>query len=165
MNGTVFDIFIAESPESDMRSLAEVSLVAGKGIEGDRYFYGKGTFSEKLKDNPSAELTLIEKEEVDNFNINHKQNHQYGDFRRNIVTEGFRLNDFVGKDFTIGDVKLKGIRLCEPCTYLAETVNPLVLPCMVGVAGLRAQIIMSGTIRKSDIVKGELPGPGLGERD
>ena len=154
MKGMVLDIFIAENPESEMRSIPEASLVSGKGIEGDRYFCGKGTFSEKLKNNPAAELTLIEKEEIDKFNVSQKQNNIYGDFRRNIVTEGFRLNDFVGKEFTIGDVKLKGIRLCEPCTYLAETVNPLVLPSMVGVAGLRAQIITSGTIRKGDIVKG-----------
>ena len=154
MNGMVFDIFIAESPENKMRSLAEATLVAGKGVEGDRYYNGVGTFSEKLKGNPAAELTLIEKEEMDNFNANQKQNHQYGDFRRNIVTEGFRLNDFVGKEFSIGEVKLKGIKLCEPCAYLAETVNPLVLPHMIGVAGLRAQIIIGGTIRKGDVVKG-----------
>ena len=62
--------------------------------------------------------------------------------------------NYVGKEFTIGNVKLKGIRLCEPCPYLAETVNPLVIPNMVGVAGLRAQIITSGTIKKGEIVNG-----------
>lgn len=154
MTGNVFKIFISKSPKTEMQSILSASLVAGKGIEGDRYFHGKGTFSEKLKNNPSVELTLIEKEEIDKFNEAYNQNHNYGDLRRNIVTEGFRLNDYVGKEFTIGNIKLKGIRLCEPCPYLAETVNSLVLPHLIGVGGLRAQIITSGTIKQGDIVNG-----------
>ena len=154
MKGSVFEIYIADNPKSKMQSIPEASLVAGKGLEGDRYFNGKGTFSEKLKNNPAVELSLIEKEEIDKFNATHNQNHNYGDFRRNIITEGFQLNDYIGKEFTIGNIKLKGIRLCEPCPYLAETVNPLVLPHMVGLAGLRAQIITSGAIRLGDSVNG-----------
>ena len=154
MNGSVFAIFIADNAGSKMKSVSSASLVAGKGIEGDRYFHGKGTFSDKLKNNHSVELSLIEKEEIDKFNTTHIQNHNYGDLRRNIVTEGFRLNDYVGKEFTIGNLKLKGIRLCEPCLYLAETVNPLVLPHLIGVGGLRAQIITSGTIKQGDSVNG-----------
>ena len=154
MKGSVFSIYIADNPKSKMQSIPKASLVAGKGIEGDRYFYGKGTFSRKLKNNPSVELTLIEKEEIDKFNETYNQNHNYGDLRRNIITEGFRLNDYVGKEFTIGNIKLKGIRLCEPCPYLADTVNPLVLPHLVGVGGLRAQIITGGTINNGEIING-----------
>jgi len=154
VTGNVYKIFISESPSTEMQSISSASLVAGKGIEGDRYFNGSGTFSEKLKNNSAAELTLIEKEEVDKFNESYNQNHNYGDLRRNIVTEGFRLNDYVGKEFTIGNIKLKGIKLCEPCSYLAETVNPLVLPHLVGVGGLRVQVITSGTISQGEIVNG-----------
>lgn len=154
MNGSVFKIFIADDAGSEVQALSSASLVAGKGIEGDRYFLGKGTFSENLKNNPAVELSLIEKEEIDKFNATYQQTHDYGDLRRNIVTENFRLNDYVGKEFTIGNVKLKGIRLCEPCPYLAETVNPLVLPHLVGVGGLRAQIISSGIVKQGDIVGG-----------
>ncbi len=138
MKGRIYKIYIANEAGSKIQSISSASLIVGKGIEGDRYFKGEGTFSEKLKNNPSVELTLIEKEEIDKFNTNHKQTHNYGDLRRNIVTEGFKLNNYVGKEFTIGNIKLKGIRLCEPCPYLAETVNPLVLPHLLGVGGLRA---------------------------
>ena len=154
MEGNVFDIFITDDAGNEMKSITSASLVAGKGIEGDRYFTGKGTFSEQLKNNPAMELSLIEKEEIDKFNLTQKQSHNYGDLRRNIVTEGFRLNDYVDKEFNIGNVKLKGIRLCEPCSYLADNVNPLVLPHMLGLCGLRAQILSSGTIKQSDIING-----------
>jgi len=152
MKGSIFKIFIAKNAGSKAQPISSASVVAGKGIEGDRYYNGKGTFSKKLKNNPAVELSLIEKEEIDHFNITYKQNHEYGDLRRNIVTEGVRLNDYVGKEFTIGNIKLKGIRLCEPCPYLAETVNPLVLPHLIGVGGLRAQILTGGTIKQGDIV-------------
>ncbi len=152
MKGSIFRIFIAENAGSEIQSVSSASLIAGKGIEGDRYYLGIGTFSEKLKGNPAVELSLIEKEKIDHFNARYKQDHSYGDFRRNIVTEGFRLNEYVGKEFTIGTIKLKGIRLCEPCSYLAETVNSLVLPHLVGEGGLRAQIISSGIIEQGDIL-------------
>lgn len=155
MQGTIHSIHIAENPDKAMQSLSSASLVAGKGIEGDRYFIGKGTFSERLAGKPSVQLTLIEKEEIDHFNQELGQQHDDGDFRRNIVTTGIRLNDLVDKEFMIGSVKLKGIRLCEPCDYLAKTVNALVLPHLVGRGGLRAQILSNGVVNCGDIIKSE----------
>ena len=153
MQGKIYSIYISESPDKAMQSVSSASLVTGKGIEGDRYFTGKGTFSEKLAGKPSFQVTLIEKEEIDKFNREQGQQQGDGDFRRNIVTTDIRLNDLVDKEFTIGSVKLKGIRLCEPCDYLAKTVNALVLPHLVGRGGLRAQILSSGTVSCGDMIK------------
>jgi len=152
MNGRVIEIYIAESAGKDMESIARARVFAGRGIEGDRYCTEKGTFSKKLKGKPFVELTLIEKEEIDSFNHAFNQAHAYGDLRRNIVTEGIRLNDLVGKTFTIGPVSLKGLRLCEPCTHLSRTVNALFLPHMLGKSGLRAQILTNGTIKGGDAI-------------
>lgn len=147
MSGQIQYIFIATSAGDPMQSLNVASVVSGRGIEGDRYYSGLGTFSEKLKGNPAAEITLIEIEEINKFNRQLNLQLDYSDFRRNIVTEGVRLNSLVGKIFYIGNVKLKGLRLCEPCSHLAETVNQLVLPHLVGRGGLRAQIISSSKIK------------------
>lgn len=152
MNGTVKYIFTTSEAGNKMQLQDRASLVAGKGIEGDRYFWGQGTFSERLHGKPDVELTLIEKEEIDKFNAEQNLQIGYGDFRRSIVTEGIRLNDLVGHSFRIGDVQLKGIRLCEPCPHLQKSVNPLVLPHLVGRGGLRAQILTSGLIRPGDRV-------------
>jgi MOSC domain-containing protein YiiM len=154
MNGIISNLFIAKKAGEAIQSIDNATLIAGKGIKGDRYYNGQGTFSEKLKGNPAVELSLIEKEEIDKFNKEHNQNLAYGDFRRNIVTTGIRLNKLVDKTFTIGEVTLKGIRLCEPCLHLAETVNKLVLPHLVGCGGLRAQIISSNEIKTGDAIKG-----------
>lgn len=154
MEGKIIHIFISPEACGNMKSVNRAILVSGKGIEGDRYFSGIGTFSEKLKNNPAAELTLIEKEQIDKFNREHKLNLGYGEFRRNIVTEGIGLNELVGKTFCIGKVKVKGIRLCEPCAHLAETVNELVLPHLVGCGGLRAQILSNDIIEVGNSING-----------
>jgi len=133
-----------------MEYLHEANFTAGQGIEGDRYFFGNGTFSEKLNGLPDREVTLIEAEEIDRFNAQQGLSLNYGDMRRNIITRGIRLNDLVDRQFRIGAVEFRGIRLCEPCAHLAELVTPQVLKGMVHRAGLRACILTDGKIRESD---------------
>jgi len=154
MKGIVRNIFISDSAGAQMHEIKTASLEAGKGIKGDRYYKGNGTFSEMLKGKPLSELSLIEIEQVDYFNEKYSQSLSYSDLRRNIITQGINLNNLVGKTFTIGDTTLKGIKLCEPCSHLAETVCSLVLPHMIGRGGLRAQILSSGTIRSNDEIAG-----------
>lgn len=135
-----------------MRPLQQAALEQGKGIVGDRYYLGLGTFSEKLAGLVDAELTLIESEMIEDFNKQQGFQYQGHEFRRNLVTEGVRLNELVGKEFTIGSVRLKGVRLCEPCAYLAGILSPEIIPALVHKAGLRAQIIDGGDIRSNDAV-------------
>lgn len=152
MKGTIYEIYVAPTSKDMMVQVPEVRLVPCRGIEGDRYFNELGTFSEMLRGKPFVELTLIEREVVDWFNETLGQSHGYGDFRRSIVTEGINLNDLVDKRFYIGDAEAIGIRLCEPCPHLAETVNPLVLPNLVGKGGLRAQITKGAVVNKGSFV-------------
>jgi len=155
VTGTVVAIFTARAAQAPVQSVLTAQLDAGRGIVGDRYFSSEGTFSEKLegKGRSDWEVTLIETEEIDNFNETQSHDFNYGDFRRNIATRGVRLNSLVGKQFDIGGVKLEGIRLCEPCTTLAATVTDSVLPDLVGHGGLRARILNSGRISVGDQVE------------
>ena len=148
----VVELYIAEQAGSPMLSREQIRLESGKGIVGDRYANNCGTFSEKLAGLPDKEVTLIESERVAAFNIEQGFAYKPADFRRNLVTEGVDLNELVGKEFTIGDVRLKGIRLCEPCAHLAGVLTEDILPGLVHKAGLRAQIVVDGVIRKNDSV-------------
>ena len=129
-----------------MIPLAEAVLQRGRGIVGDRYYEGNGTFSGNTDETGDHEVTLIESEEIDRFNAAHGLSLDYGAFRRNIVTEGVGLNDLVGREFLLGDVRLYGVRLCEPCAWLARILVPEVLPGLVGHGGLRARIVAGGRI-------------------
>jgi MOSC domain-containing protein YiiM len=154
MSGVLKEILTCSEAGAKMKSVPEAELQVGKGIIGDRYFHGKGTFSERLSGMPDVEITLIEKEEVDAFNAKAGTEFSPEDFRRNLVTTGVCLNDLVGREFTVGSVSLKGIRLCEPCAHLAGILGNDIMQHMVHKAGLRAQVVVSGTIKVNDIVNG-----------
>ncbi len=147
MSGKIAKLLISKDTQSDMLNVNQIVLEAGKGIFGDRYYNQEGTFSNKGEIEPDRDVTLIEIEKIDDLNKEHDLNITAEDFRRNIVVSNCDLNSLVGKEFQIGEVVLKGLRLCEPCKYLSNKLdNEQVLSQMVHKAGLRAQIIKSGSI-------------------
>ena len=148
--GTVISINITPKAAAPMQSVNEVRAIPGRGLEGDRYFLRQGTF---FKPQPDRELTLIEAEAIEA--MKHELNVDYGlgDSRRNIVTRGVPLNHLVGKEFWVGEVKARGIKLCEPCAHLQRLTNEKVIPGLVHRGGLRAQILTEGTIRVGETVK------------
>jgi MOSC domain-containing protein YiiM len=137
-----------------MTSRSEVRAVPGRGLEGDRYFVGAGTFSPHPQ-KPDFEITFIEKEKVQAFVRDSGMPFTVFHARRNIVTEGVELNALVGKEFYVGQVRIRGIRLCEPCTHLAKTSFPEALSGLVHKGGLRAQILSEGNIRTGDVISVE----------
>ena len=147
MSGKIVNLLISKSIESPMQNVTEIVLEKEKGIFGDRYYIQEGTFSHKEKIEPDRDVTLIEIEKINDLNTQHNIDITPEDFRRNIVVSNCDLNSLVGKEFQIGEVVLRGIRLCEPCKYLAEKLNEKkVLSQMIHKAGLRAQIIKGGNI-------------------
>ncbi len=144
MAGKVTGIYIAERGARPLPRAA-VEAQANKGIVGDRYYNGEGTFSRKLEGNRKSEITFIAAEEIDRFNTGQGEALGYGDARRNIVTQGIELHELIGKEFTIGAARFMGIERCEPCAHLAATVNSKVLPHLAH-TGLRAAILESGII-------------------
>jgi MOSC domain-containing protein YiiM len=150
-NGSVVSIHIAPSAAQPTVAVDEVRAVPGKGLEGDRYFNRDGTYSDKH--GPDREITLIEIETIEALAREHKLKLNAGDARRNIVTRGVPLNHLVGREFRVGEVVLKGIRLCEPCKHLASLTDDKVLPALVHRGGLRAQILTEATIRAGDPVQ------------
>ena len=140
--GTVVSINITPQAEAPMHSVDEVRAIPGRGLEGDRYFDNKGRAQEVKR-----ELTLIEAEAVEAFRRELDVDYGLSDSRRNIVTRGVPLNHLVGKEFWVGEVKARGVMLCEPCAHLQKLTVKQVLPGLVHRAGLRAQILTEGTIR------------------
>jgi MOSC domain-containing protein YiiM len=121
------------------------------GLEGDRHFGRASAAADDLR--PDREITLIEVEAIEALEREHKVSVEPGDARRNIVTRGVALNDLVGREFTVGEVTLRGISLCEPCAHLASLTDEKVLSGLVHRGGLRAQILNGGVIRVGDAVR------------
>ena len=152
MTGTLYRIFTAPTAGVELQEVPRAELVPGQGLVGDRYYCGAGTFSGRLQESGDFQLTLIEREEIDAFNADTGAAYGPGQFRRNVVTQSIRLNDLVGEEFSIGDCRLVGVRLCEPCAHLAGILDPRVLQRMVHRTGLRAHVLAGGTIRPGDLI-------------
>lgn len=145
--GSVQLICFAPAQHGPQQQVDSAELVAGAGIVGDRYFGLK----------PDQNLTLVEAEEIERFN-EHGGRAPLDGTRRNIVTRGIRLVPLIGAEFSIGGVRLKGLEQCEPCSGLGrnlatETLSgPQVVKAFVHRAGIRAQVLSSGSIRVGDPV-------------
>ncbi|MGH2357863.1 MAG: MOSC domain-containing protein [Candidatus Limnocylindria bacterium] len=148
--GRVESIHIADENGGPMRPLTRARVRAGVGIEGDRYAIGAGQWS----DHPGGDrdLTLVEAEVIDSLAAEHGISLAPGETRRNVTTRGVRLDDLVGREFTIGDVRCQGQRRCEPCAYLQDIVGKPLLKPMTHRGGLRALILTDGEFGVGDAV-------------
>ena len=149
--GVVVSIHMAGSASEPMQTVAEVRAVAGKGLDGDRYFLGTGYYSKKP--GTGRALTLIELESIEALQGELGIALAPNDSRRNIVTRGVPLNHLVGRDFRVGEVTLRGVRLCEPCQYLEGLTGQKVYAGLIHRGGLRAEILTDGVIYVGDVVR------------
>ena len=149
-DGTVESIYIAAAAQGQPQPVAQASAIPGAGLEGDRYALKLGTF---YKPTPDHELTLIEAEAVEAMARDYQIELAAGDARRNVVTRNVPLNHLVEKEFSIGEVRVRGIRLCEPCGHLQQVTGKPVIKGLLHRGGLRAQILTPGTIRVGDVVR------------
>ncbi len=149
--GSVVSISIAPVESEPTRLVDEVRAIAGRGLEGDRYCKPDG----EAWDDPGKEITLIGVEAIDAMSRESGVDLEYKDARRNIITRDVPLNDLIDKEFAVGDVRVKGIRLNEPCQHLAGLTDQKVLKGLVHRGGLRAQILNDGQIRVGDTVQGQ----------
>ena len=142
----VSKIFITNKSSEEMEDVNTVEVIASKGIVNDRYF--------NENNNQALQITLIESENIDYYNQISETNIPYISFRRNIITKGIQLNDLVGKEFLIGNVKIKGHRLCAPCRYLQEMLKQKnLVKKLLNRGGLRCEILTDGVISVNDPIK------------
>jgi hypothetical protein len=144
--GTIEAICVAGSAGEPAQALQAVRALAGRGLEGDRHVTGTGTFPSGP---PGSALTMIAAEVCESFDPPLTAS----EHRRNLVTRGIDLNGLVGREFTIGEVRCRGMRLCEPCTVVQRYAGRPVLRALVHRGGLRADILEDGEIRLGDPVR------------
>ena len=149
-HASVVSIFVAPDRGEPCTEVSEIEAKVEQGLEGDRKFIASPSADEPSK----RQLTLIEIEEIERFNAMEQVDPmQPSEFRRQIVTTGVRLNDLADREFLVGDVRVRGTMLCEPCKYLSKLTGRDVLRGLAGRGGLCAQILTSGTIRQGDVIR------------
>lgn len=150
---TVMAICICPAKGKPMQHVCEsVRAIAGVGLENDRYSVRDGTNQGTWKKNPAhRHVSLIELEVIARVNARLVRPWAMRETRRNIQTLGVRLNDLVGKEFLIGEVRVRGTGLCHPCIKPSALSGKLDFEKLFeGFGGLRAEILTSGLITIGD---------------
>ena len=143
--GEVAVVCLSDTEGGTIREVSEVAATAGAGLEGDRYCAFGAT--------PETQLTLIQVEAIDEFNEMLSTDLPVTAFRRNVITRGVDLNPLVDRIFTVGEVQLRGVELCEPCAYLQNLLEvPGLVKQLAHKGGLRCEILGGGSIRPGDLV-------------
>ena len=144
MSGRVEGIYVAAEHGELPAPVNSVRALAGRGLEGNRYFFDEAA--------PGTALTLIAAEAVEAMEREHGIAIEPRESRRNVVTRGIDVNELVGKRFRVGEVECRGVELCEPCTTLESMTKPGVIKGLAHRGGLNADILSDGEINVGDAV-------------
>jgi MOSC domain-containing protein YiiM len=160
--GRLEAIFVSPTAKAEPASVSEARAVVGRGLAGDRYAEGTGTWWKAGK--AGQELTLIEAEALDELARVAGVQLAPAEARRNLLTRGIRLHDLIGQRFSIGEVTCIGRRTCPPCSHLESLTIPGLMAGLADSGGLRADIVTGGRIAVGDLVvamgpAGEPPTP------
>jgi len=142
----ILKLGFASNNNEKIEEVGSIKVEENKGVVGDRHF--------KVQNDPYCQLSLIESENIDYYNIKYGLNIRYVDFRRNVVTKGIKLNNLVGKSLQIGNVQIEVIDLCRPCKHLSQILDQdNILKEFLRRGGLRCKILNSSIITVGDEIK------------
>jgi MOSC domain-containing protein YiiM len=145
--GHLIGIHVCAHAGERLQSLSQVRVIPGRGLAGDRYAAGLGTFSDRPG---KRDVTLIESEVLENYQLETGKELTAAESRRNLLTRGIRLNALVDHEFQVGRVRMRGLRLSEPCTHLMRLTHPETLCGLAHRGGLIAEILSEGEIAVGD---------------
>jgi len=144
MSGRVEGVYVTTEHGELPEPVESVRALAGRGLEGNRYFYEEAP--------AGRALTLIAAEAVEAMERELGISLEPRETRRNVVTRGIDVNELVGKRFRVGNVECLGVELCEPCADLQAMTEPGVIKGLAHRGGLNADILSDGEISVGDAV-------------
>jgi MOSC domain-containing protein YiiM len=145
--GQLLAIHLHGPKGEDLRPVEMTHAEPGHGLEGDRYRRNGSA------GRPDQEVTLIEVEALEALARECAIKIEPLKARRNLLTRGVPLNHLVGRKFTIGDVVLRGLRLCEPCDHLEGLTVKGIKDGLHHRGGLRAEVVQAGTLRPGAVIR------------
>ena len=144
--GIVVALFTVDRRAAPMKKVEQLYALAGRGIEGDRYFLGTGTYSKSPE--PGRQVTLIKSEVLESLKNKLEINVKPEESRRNILTQGIEINDLIGTEFYVGTVRLRAHRITQPCLYLEKLLDqPGLYKELWDNGGISCEILSDGVIK------------------
>ena len=149
--GIVVALFTVDRRAAPMKKVEQLYALAGRGIEGDRYFLGTGTYSKSPE--PGRQVTLIKSEVLESLKNKLEINVKPEESRRNILTRGIEINDLIGTEFYVGSVRLRAHRITQLCRYLENLLEqPGLYKELWDNGGISCEILSDGVIKERDII-------------
>tara|TARA_Y100000590_G_C15156883_1_gene802062 strand:- start:91 stop:531 length:441 start_codon:yes stop_codon:yes gene_type:complete len=144
--GEVFQIGITQNSGEEIINANSILAIAGKGLENDRFA--------KKNNDKGNQLTIIQKEIIDEYNKNQGTSIPYINFRRNIISKNINLNEMIGKIIKIKNIEIKVIDLCEPCNHLQKLLKQEnLVKNLLHKGGIRCEILKGGKINIGDKIE------------
>jgi len=147
---TLHAIITGEKAKEPLHYVESVHAIKGKGLEGDRYFYGQGTFNKPQLSQDVREVSILPFDSLAECNTRLGSDLEFLDLRRNLIIQNFDASLLEKKIFTIGTAKFRIIRTCPPCRYLSRLLDEDMMKGLKHIGGYRALIVQSGTISVGD---------------
>ena len=145
----LLSIFVAPAAGAPVVRVPRAEALAGRGLAGDRYGAGDGSFSRWP--GKGRAITLISAEALDAAQREFGVSLSDGEHRRNLVVDGLDLRTLLGGTFRIGTATFRGERICAPCKYLVRVTDQArIFDALVGRGGIRAEVVTSGEIAEGD---------------
>ncbi len=143
---TLHAIIIGEKAKEPLYYVDSVRAVQGKGLEGDRYFYGQGTFNKPQLSQDVREVSILPYETLSECNRRLDSSLDFLDLRRNLIIKHFDTSLLENNEFTIGTAKFRIVCTCPPCRYLSRLLDEDIMKGLKYIGGYRAIIVESGMI-------------------
>ena len=150
---TLHAIIIGEKAKEPLHYVDNVHAVQGKGLEGDRYFYGQGTFNKPQLSQDVREISILPYETLSECNSRLESTLDFLDLRRNLIIKDFDVSLLEDKVFAIGTAKFRIVRTCPPCRYLSRLLDQDMMRGLKYIGGYRAVIVESGDISIGDEIQ------------
>lgn len=143
-------IIIGEKAKEPLHYVESIRALKGKGLEGDRYFYGQGTFNKPQLSQDVREVSILPFETLAVCNSRLGSDLDFLDLRRNLIIKNFDASLLKDKVFTIGTAKLRIVRTCPPCRYLSRLLDVDMMKGLKYIGGYRALVVQSGMMSVGD---------------
>jgi MOSC domain-containing protein YiiM len=150
---TLHAIIIGKKAKEPLHYVESVHAVQGKGLEGDRYFYGQGTFNKPQLSQDVREISILPYETLSECNSRLESTLDFLDLRRNLIIKDFDVSLLEDKVFAIGTAKFRIVRTCPPCRYLSRLLDQDMMRGLKYIGGYRAVIVESGDISIGDEIQ------------
>jgi MOSC domain-containing protein YiiM len=147
---TLHAIIIGEKAKEPLHYVDSVHAVQGKGLEGDRYFYGQGTFNKPQLSQDIREISILPYKTLSECNRRLESSLDFLDLRRNLIIKHFDASLLEDKEFSIGTAKFRIVRTCPPCRYLSRLLDKDMMRGLKYIGGYRAVITQSGVLTIGD---------------